>query len=93
MKENETIGEWSESISAFWFGANNCEWIACKGSHQITVHPCDKYPNPPTAILQHDKRIETVEDFTNAMNNGKYYEVEYKEGAAYWQEPYEGEAP
>ncbi|WP_245595193.1 hypothetical protein [Fictibacillus gelatini] len=77
----KTIGEWSEEIRAFWFGANNCEWIAWKGSHQIFVFPCDEYPNPPSKIIQHNKRIESIEDFTEAMQNGKTYIVEYKTGS------------
>ena len=81
-----TLGEWSTSINAFWYGANGTEWVAWKGSNQVFEYPCDGYPSPPIAIIQHDKRIETIEDFTNAMYNGKYYKAEYKKDIAYWQE-------
>lgn len=83
---DKNIGEWSESINAFWFGANDCEWIAWKGSHQILVYPCGEHPKPPKQILQHDKRIESVEEFTEAMNKGILYSVDYKEVKAYWQD-------
>lgn len=86
MDKDELLGEWSEEINAFWHGANNCEWIAWKGSHQIFIYPCDNYPNPPSEILQHTKRIETLEDFTEAMYNGTFFKAEYKDGKAYWQD-------
>jgi hypothetical protein len=80
------IGEWSESINAFWFGANDCEWIAWKGSNQIFVYPSIDYPSPPSGVVQHTKRIETIEDFTEAMETGKLFKVSYEEKEAYWQE-------
>lgn len=86
MKNEDILGEWSDNINAFWFGANGCEWIAWKGSHQIFEYPCDFYPNPPSRIIQHDKMIETLEDFTEAMYKGKVYEPRYEQVKAYWQE-------
>ena len=80
------LGEWSETIKAFWFGANGCEWVAWKGSHQVFVYPCDKHPQPPHRIIQHDKRIETLEDFTDAIGYGVVYEPTYTEVKEYWQE-------
>jgi hypothetical protein len=85
MDEKELIGEWSESIKAFWFGANNCEWIAWNGSNQIFVYPSQDYPKLPKQVIQHDKRIESIEEFTNAMNNGRLHDCVYKEVPAYWQ--------
>jgi hypothetical protein len=86
MNEKYTLGEWSDSISAFWFGANDCEWIAWKGAHQIFVYPCGEHPKPPSQVIQHTERIETLEDFTEAMETGVLYEATYKEGKAHWQE-------
>ena len=77
MKKVDTLGEWSESIQAFWFGANDCEWIAWKGSHQIFVYPCHSHPSPPTQVIQHTKRIETLEDFTEAIETGKLLDASY----------------
>lgn len=77
MSESELLGEWDKGINAFWFGANGCEWVAWKGSHQIFVHPCDRYPHPPVGVIQHTKRIENLEDFTEAMNEGNYYKAKY----------------
>lgn len=73
----KTLGEFSESINAFWFGANDIEFIAWKGSHQVFVYPCMDYPNPPFAILQHTKRIDTLEEFTKAIETGEYLEASY----------------
>lgn len=73
------MGEWDKDINAFWFGANNCEWVAWKGSHQILVYPCDEHPKPPSSIIQHTARIETLEDFTEAMINGVEYKAIYQE--------------
>lgn len=53
--------EWSKSINAFWCGGMDEEFIAWKGSHQIFIFPCSDYPNPPTEIIQHTERIETLE--------------------------------
>ena len=84
-----TLGKWSTSIQAFWFGANDCEWIAWKGSNQIFVYPCGEYPNPPSQVIQFTRRIETIEDFTEAMETGTLYEAFYKKGVAYWQDKLE----
>lgn len=85
LEEEYLIGEWSDNLNCFWFGANHCEWIAWKGSNQVFVFPCDEYPNPPTQIIQYAKRIETLEDFTNAIQKGVVYDTEYKEIKPYWQ--------
>lgn len=70
-------GEWSENLKVWWMGANNCEFIAWKGSHEIAVYPCDKYPNLPTHFIKGDRRIETLEDFDYTLNNGKKYSAQY----------------
>jgi hypothetical protein len=80
----KTMGEWSENINAFWFGANNCEWVAWKGSHQIFVYPCDTHPKPPSEIIQHHSRIETLEDFTEAMETGERLIASYQKGESAW---------
>lgn len=85
-EENGMVGEWSDSINAFWFSANGCEWIAWKGSHQIFVYPGIAYPSPPTQVLQHTKRIDSVEEFNEAMNTGILYETSYEPVKAYWQD-------
>lgn len=79
MTERYLVGNWSEKLNAFWMGANNCEFIAWKGSHQIFVYLCDEYPSPPSMIYQHTKRIETLEDFNDALDNQKIFDVTYKE--------------
>ncbi len=73
------MAEWSETLNAFWYGANGCEYIAFKGSHHIFEFPCDKFPGPPTRVIQYTNRIETLEDFENALDNGKWYQASYKE--------------
>lgn len=85
MEESEILGEWSDSIQAFWFGANCCEWVAWKGSNQVFVYPCDNYSDLPKYVIQHKERIETLEEFTKAIYSGKVYEPEYKEVEVYWQ--------
>jgi hypothetical protein len=82
MGEKYLSGHWSETLMAFWFGANGCEYIAFKGSHQILEFPCYKYPNPPTRIIQHTERIETLEDFNNALDKGKWFSAVYTEEAS-----------
>lgn len=79
MANRTLAGEWSDTINAFWMGANNCEFIAWKGSHQIFVYPCDEHPQPPCAIYQHTKRIKTLEDFNDALDNRSVYNVTYSE--------------
>lgn len=83
--EHETLGEWSETIKAFHFGANGLEFIAWKGSHQVFVFDCDTYPQPPCQILQYTNRIETLDDFTNAIYKGRSFDVIYKDSIADWQ--------
>lgn len=70
-------GEWSKSLNAWWSGLNGIEHIAWKGSHQIFVYPPDDYPNPPMEIWQYHKRIETLEDFTDALENSIKLKVDY----------------
>jgi hypothetical protein len=71
--------KWSETLSAFWYGANGCEYVAFKGSHQILEFPTWEYPKPPTRIIQHTERIETAEEFDRALNSGKWFVVSYEE--------------
>jgi hypothetical protein len=72
-----TLGEWADNINAFWFGANRCEYIAWKGSHQVFVYDAECYPEPPSYIIQHNRRIETINEFSNAINNGVYMIASY----------------
>lgn len=71
------IGKWSNELQVFWYGANCEEYIAWKGSHQIFVFPCDEYPNPPSEVIQYHKRIETLDDFNEALQGGLIYKVTY----------------
>jgi hypothetical protein len=71
-------GKWSDTINAFWCGGNDTEYIAWKGSHQIYVFPCGDYPNSPSEVIQHTDRIELVEDFNAAMENGIRYKPTYE---------------
>lgn len=73
------MGEWSETLSAFWYGANGCEYIAWKGSHQIFEYPTWEYPSPPERVIQHTTRIETLADFTDALNSGRWLKASYEE--------------
>lgn len=77
MWEQGKYGEWDYQDRYFWCGGNDTEYIAWKGSHQIFVYPCGDYPNPPSEIIQHTCRIESVEEFDRAMDNGIRYKVEY----------------
>lgn len=77
MTKRKQLGEWSNGIQAFWYGANADEWIAWKGSNQIFVYSSESYPSPPYQVIQHDKRIETLEDFNDAFENGKKLDVFY----------------
>lgn len=79
MMDKYLLGEWSDKLQAFWFGANNCEHIAFKGSNQVFVYDCDTYPLPPIEIIQHTGRIETLEDFDKALNEGKWFTVQVHE--------------
>ena len=83
--KEDLIGEWSEKIQAFWFGANGCEWVAWKGSNQIFVYPGEKHPAPPQQIIHFPERLENVEDFTEAMYKGTVFNVQYEAVTAYWQ--------
>jgi hypothetical protein len=77
--ESNYIGEWADSLSAWWSGVNGMEHIAFKGSNQVFVYYPETYPGPPDMILQHTGRIETHADFDEAMRNGKKYSAEYTE--------------
>lgn len=68
---------WNSHTNMFWFGANGNEYMAWKGSHQILIYPCDKYPNPPSGVIQHNKRIETLKDFEDALNTGHEFDCVY----------------
>lgn len=73
------LGEWSESLKVFWFGGMDMEYIAWKGSHEILVYDCSKYPCPPNYVIKFNRRIRTLEDFNDALTNGLRMEVYYKE--------------
>jgi len=79
------LGEWSDNLNAFWMGANNMEFIAWKGSHNIAVYPCDDYPNLPTLFVQGDRRIESVEDFDYVLRNGEGFAPNYEKTDCWWQ--------
>lgn len=68
---------WDNNIHAFWSGVNGNEYIAWKGSHQIFVFPCGTYPKPPSEIIQYHKRIETINDFEDAMSAGEEFACSY----------------
>ncbi|PGZ95696.1 hypothetical protein COE51_19470 [Bacillus pseudomycoides] len=68
---------WDDNIKAFWSGTNGNEYIAWKGSHQILIYPCDNYPNPPSGVIQYNKRIEILEDFEDAMRTGEEFKCSY----------------
>lgn len=70
--------EWSETLNAFWYGANGCEYIAYRGSHHVFVYPCHKHPEPPSEVWQFTRRIETLEDFNEALNNHVVYVANYR---------------
>lgn len=72
------MSEWDKGLNAFWAGGNGCEYIAWKGSHQIFVYPTWEHPAPPSEVIQHTKRIETLTDFDDALDNGRHMKVEYE---------------
>lgn len=55
------------------------EYIAWKGSVDVYVYSCDSYPSPPEEIIYYGKRIETVEDFDDALAHGKRMKATYCE--------------
>jgi len=71
------MSEWDKDLNAFWMGGNGCEYIAWKGSHQIFVYPTWEHPAPPSEVIQHTERIETLADFNDALDNGKRIKAEY----------------
>lgn len=75
---DETVrGEWHERINAFYFAANGREYVACKGSHQVMVYDGATYPAPPSMVLQHTDRVETLDDFSLALRFGKRMQATY----------------
>ncbi|MBX6360513.1 MAG: hypothetical protein IRZ03_10600 [Acidobacterium ailaaui] len=72
------VGQWSNTLNTFWYGANGCEFIAFKGSYQILVFPTDEYPKPPSQIIHHTDKIETLRDFNEALEKGVWYDACYK---------------
>ena len=71
------MSNWDDDIKAFWSGGNGCECIAWKGSHQVYIYPTWEHPAPPSGMIQHTKRIETLADFNEALE-GKIIKVEYE---------------
>ena len=69
------IGEWSDTLHAFWYGANGCEFISFYGSQDIFVY--SQYPNPPIEVWHYNKRIESLEDFSDALHNSTKYITKY----------------
>lgn len=70
-------GEWSDTLNAWFFDANNCEFVAYTGSHDIFVYSCDKYPAMAEKVIHGDRRIESLEDFDHVLNNGVTYNCAY----------------
>lgn len=71
MNENTLLGEWDTDNQFFWFGSNNQEYIAFHNAAQILVYPCYDPSHRPSAIIENDQRIKTLEDFSNTLRNGK----------------------
>jgi hypothetical protein len=71
------MSEWDKDLNAFWMGGNGCEYIAWKGSHQVFVYPTWEHPAPPSEVIQHTKRIETLADFNEALDLGRHIKAEY----------------
>jgi hypothetical protein len=85
LEKEHLLGEWDNKLNCFWFGANHCEFIAWKGSHQVFIYPCDEYPQAPSQIIQHSDRIETLDDFSAAIQKGIVYDSTYKEAKPDWR--------
>ena len=72
------MSHWDDTIKVFWRGDWR-EFIAWKGSHQVFVYPTDEHPAPPSYIIQHSKRIETLDDFNDVLETGQWMKVSYTE--------------
>ncbi|QQO40648.1 DNA binding protein [Bacillus phage 000TH008] len=69
--------KYDASFNSFWLGANGNEYIAYKGSQHIFVYPSNEYPDPPSSVIMFDRRIETVDDFKEALKHGEVLAAHY----------------
>lgn len=70
----DPIGEWNDNKKCFWFNANGYEYIAYKSSNKVLVYESDNDLESPFQVIAHTEKIETLRDFTNAIQNGTVYE-------------------
>lgn len=74
------LGEWLESINAFWCGGNGMECVARKGALEVLVYDCDRHPCPPNyvVLLGQGRRIRTLDDFNEALTSGVRMKATYE---------------
>lgn len=77
MDNNLLLGEWDNERQIFWFGANNREYIGRKGDLQILITTANTPTPELTGVVQSDKLIHTLEDFSNALQYGTERTVQF----------------
>lgn len=71
------LGEWDNDKNFFWFGANGNEYIAFNNASQILVYPCDDPKHRPSAIIENNEQITTIEAFSNTLQSGTTLLIDY----------------
>ena len=79
MRDLDFGSDGVEMKEVYWEGANGCEYMTWQGMHQVFIMPSDKYPFPPSQVIQYHKRITSYADFRDALNNGRYLNATYHE--------------
>ena len=72
------IGDWDNNRKCFWSDSQGYEWVPQKGSHQIFAYNDEKQESMPFALIQSEKRIDNLEDFSNALRNGITHSINYQ---------------
>lgn len=85
-------GEWVADLEAFYYNVHGHEYLASKGSNEIIVQAENPFAAAPAYVLQHTAPINTVDDFNEALLNGKRFAVVLREmpttaGESAWQLP------
>lgn len=65
----DSTARWSDSLAAYWYGANGCEYIGYRKGRLIFVF--DGITPLPSTVIESADPILSLEDFTMALEIGR----------------------
>lgn len=71
------LGEWSTDTNRFEHTAKGCHYTAERGALFVTVCLTNRRHEPPCRVIRHERPIETLEDFSDAIWLGTRETIAY----------------